>query len=46
MVKKVERQLRGTAKQENITITTDKLKKQLRRVKNWRTPGPDGLQGY
>ena len=29
-LKKVERQLRGTTKQENITITTDKLKKQLR----------------
>ena len=28
-LKKVERQLRGSAKQENITITTDKLRKQL-----------------
>ena len=45
MVKKVERQLRGTAKQENITIRTDKLKKQLQRVKNWKAPGPDELLG-
>ena len=35
------------AKQENITITTDKLKKKkIQRVKNWKAPGPDGLQGY
>ena len=45
MVKKVERQLRGTVKQENITISTDKLKKHLQRVKNWKAPGPDGLLG-
>ena len=45
MVKKVERQLRGTVKQENITISTDKLKKQLQRVKNWKAPGPDELLG-
>ena len=35
------------AKQENITITTDKLKKKkIQRVKNWKAPGPDRLQGY
>ena len=45
-LKKVERKLRGTAKLENITITTDKLKKQSRRVKTRKAPGPDGLQGY
>ena len=45
MVKKVERQLRGTVKQENITISTDKLKKQLQRVKSWKAPGPDELLG-
>ena len=45
MVKKVERQLRGTVKQENITISTDKLKKQLQRVKNGKAPGPDELLG-
>ena len=33
-LKKVGRQVRGASKQENITITTDKLKKQLRRVEN------------
>ena len=45
MVRKVERQLRGTVKQENITISTDKLKKQLQRVKNWKAPAPDELLG-
>ena len=38
-LKEVERQPRGTAKQESITVTTDKLKKQLQRVKNWKAPG-------
>ena len=45
-LKKVEGKLRGTAMQEKITITTDKLKNQLSRVRNWKTPGPDKLQGY
>ena len=45
-LKKVEKQLRGAAKQENITITTDKFKKQLQQVKNWKAPGPNGLQEY
>ena len=45
-LKKIERQLKKTAKQENITIITDKLKKQLRTLKNWKAPGPDRLQRY
>ena len=45
-LKKVEEQLRGGRTQEDILITTGKLKKQLRKMKNWKAPGPDGLQGY
>ena len=32
-LKKVEKQLKGKAKQKNVTITTDKLKKQLQEGK-------------
>ena len=42
----LKRQLKGAKKQENISINTNNLKKELQRVKNWKTPGPDGLQGY
>lgn len=38
-LKEVERQPRGKAKQESITVNTDKLKKQFQRVKNWKAPG-------
>ena len=43
---KVEEELNTNRKQENVKITMAKLKKQLKRTKNWRAPGPDGLQGY
>ena len=45
-LKKVEEMLSGGRKQENIVISVKKLKKQLKRVQNWKAPGPDGLQGY
>ena len=45
-LKKVEEQMRGGRKQEDIRITTEKLKQQIRKMKNWKAPGPDGLQGY
>ena len=45
-LRKVERQLRGTVKQESISITNDKEEKKLRRVKNWKAPGTDGPPGY
>ena len=37
--KKVERLIRKTAKQENITITTDKLKQTITKSKELETPG-------
>ena len=33
-------------KQENIDITTGSLKKILGRMSNWKTPGPDLVQGF
>ena len=32
--------------QENIQINLIKLKKQITRIPNWKSPGPDGVQGY
>ena len=32
--------------QENIQIDLINLKKQITRIPNWKSPGPDGVQGY
>ena len=42
----LKRQLKAAKKQENISINTNNLKKELQRVKNWKSRGLDGLQGY
>ena len=33
-------------KQEEIEITSEKIKKILRKMSNWRAPGPDFVQGF
>ena len=33
-------------KQQRVEITEPKLKKLLRKIPNWKAPGPDGLQGF
>ena len=33
-------------KQNDINITTEMIKKQVRKIPNWKSPGPDGVQGY
>ena len=46
-LKQVECELASSdRKQGNLRITTSKLKMQLRKMKNWKAPGPDGLQGF
>ena len=32
--------------QEKVTITVDMVKKQCKKVPNWKAPGKDGVQGY
>ena len=32
-------------KQNDISITTEMIKAQVKKIQNWKTPGPDGLQG-
>ena len=42
----VEEDLTGLGVQDNIHTEVTKLKKQLRKMPNWKSPGPDGVQGY
>ena len=32
--------------QESIDITDEKVKNMLKRMPNWKFPGPDGVQGF
>ena len=42
----MEEELVDIGTQENIQINLIKLKKQITRIPNWKSPGPDGVQGY
>ena len=33
-------------KQNDLSITLEMLKKKLSKLSNWKSPGPDGVQGY
>ena len=45
-VSDVERELIGVRKQETITVTKEKVAQNVRKIPNWKAPGPDGIQGY
>ena len=32
-------------KQNDTNITTGMIKKQVKNIPNWKSPGPDGVQG-
>ena len=32
--------------QERVSISVEKIRKQSRKIPNWKAPGRDGLQGY
>ena len=32
--------------QENILVTVEMMKNKVRKLPNWKAPGPDGVQGY
>ena len=38
-LKNVQNEMSGVGKQQNIVLSTDKLKLQLRKVPNWNGPG-------
>ena len=33
-------------KQNDIDITNEMIKEQVKKIPNWKSPGPDGVQGY
>ena len=33
-------------KQQNIDITLTKIKETIRKISNWKAPGPDSVYGY
>ena len=33
-------------KHNDINITTEMIKEQVKKIPNWKSPGPDGVQGY
>jgi len=37
---------RNLTNQNELTVTTEILKKQANKLSNWKSPGPDGVQGY
>ena len=41
-----EEMTRLNRRQEDIEIDEVKLKEQLKRIPNWKAPGPDGVQGF
>ena len=38
--------MENTPKQQRVEITEPKVKKILRKIPNWKAPGPDGVQGF
>ena len=32
--------------QERVSISVEKIRKQCRKIPNWKAPGRDGVQGY
>ena len=46
MACKAGKKLRNVEKLDDILIDSGKVRVQLSKVPNWKSPGPDGLQGY
>ena len=44
-LKDLQREVNVT-KQDKVDITTESLKKSLGRMPNWKSPGPDLVQGF
>ena len=42
----VEEQLADVEKQNDVKITVESVRKCIRKIANWKSPGPDGVQGY
>ena len=42
-LREVESELGELTVQDNIHIETKKVRKQIRKMPNWKSPGPDGV---
>ena len=45
-LKRVKEKMQDLVKQEDIEITVEDVKNGIRRMSNWKAPGPDGVQGF
>ena len=45
-LRKVENELGELTIQDDIHIEIKKVRKQIRKMPNWKSSGPDGVQGY
>ena len=45
-LRKVENELGEMTVQDAMHIEIKKVRKQIRKMPNWKSPGPDGVQGY
>ena len=37
---------KGNMKRNDVNITTEMIKEQVKKIPNWKSPEPDGVQGY
>ena len=42
----MRKKMEGVQAQEDVMITLDDLKAAIRRMTNWKAPGPDGVRGF
>ena len=42
----VEKEFESFTQQDNISITKEDVSIYLRKIPNWKVPGPDGLHGF
>ena len=42
----IEENLGTIRKQETLTVTEAMLEMQIKKIPNWKAPGPDGVHGY
>ena len=45
-LRKVQNELKELTLQDDINIEIKKVRKQIRKMPNWKSPGPDAVQGY
>ena len=41
-----KKELQQDKGQDKIDITKDKMRRVIRKMPNWKSPGPDNVQGY